>query len=58
MYIVVEKVVKSVGGFEDSKAFVEVDEELSLNFLKGLLFEIDDLKHFIKFFSVQHLILL
>ena len=54
----VEKVIKSVGGFEDSKAFVEVDEELSLNFLKGLLFEIDDLKHFIKFFSVQHLILL
>ena len=58
IYIVVEEVVESVGGLEDSEAFVEINEELCLNFLKSLLFEIDDLKHFIKFFSFQHLILL
>ena len=52
----VEQIIKSKGGLEDRKTFIEVDQEMSFNFLKGLFSQVDDLEQFFQFLSLQHLI--
>jgi len=41
---VVEQVIEGKGGLEDGEAFIEIDEEMSLNFLERLFFQIDYFK--------------
>ena len=52
----VEQIIKSKGGLEDGETFIEIDQELPLNFLKRLFFQVNDLKQFFEFLSFQHLI--
>ena len=52
----VEQIIKSKGGLEDRQTFIEVDQEMPFNFLKGLFSQVDDLEQFFQFLSLQHLI--
>lgn len=49
--VVVEQIIKSKGGLEDGETFIEIDQELPLNFLKRLFFQVNDLKQFFEFLS-------
>jgi hypothetical protein len=55
---VIQQVVEGVGGLEDRETLVEVDQEMSLNLLETLFLEIEDVKQFVEFLGVEHLILL
>lgn len=44
MYIVVEKIVDGIGGFENWKAFIEDHEEIGFDFFEGNFFGVENLE--------------